>query len=332
MPQTRSEVGTLNQIVGVWDLNKNLCSLGNLIIFAEELLVRAERLGGSGVGICFHGECSQVQLLSEDVVRDRSLIKLDQNIMNRSAILAVLSNIEGIYDLYYSSKRVSKGFSFQGKKCCVEWPPDDYRFGTTFYLQEFFRQNGRIHQLLLKKETLNFAQEFIKKFVFPHVPVIVHLKNNPKQKKDSSNASVDEWLRFFTACVAQYSEVKFVLIGNEEIDDRIGHLSNVILTKNLCGTLMLDLALIQIGFLFMGMSSGPSNIALFSKIPFLIYKNPNHHPEEMNLELGKQNHFPFSTPFQKFLRVYETHENLMSEFERLYSSLYYAYGSVKRRC
>jgi ADP-heptose:LPS heptosyltransferase len=95
----------------------------------------------------------------------------------------------------------------------------------------------------------------------------------------------------------------------------------VIVTKNHESNISRDLALISQAAIFMGMSSGPCNIAIFSDTPFIIYKNPDHDVEEMKLELGKNNRFVFSTASQKFLRIFETVENLIQEFEESYSGL-----------
>jgi hypothetical protein len=112
-----------------------------------------------------------------------------------------------------------------------------------------------------------------------------------------------------------------MLIGNEPIDPQITQLPNVLVTRNYGSDLSRDLALIQTSYIFMGMSSGPCSMAVFSGTPYVIYKNPDHDVEEMALELGTNIRFPFATPFQKFLRILETPEGLMSEFADLHSHI-----------
>ena len=98
-------------------------------------------------------------------------------------------------------------------------------------------------------------------------------------------------------------------------------LPNVILSRDYGSSLSRDLALIQTASIFMGMTSGPCNMALFSDIPYAIYKNPDHDVEEMAIELGKADRFPFAMPFQKIMRIFETGDNLMAEFANLYAQI-----------
>ena len=77
------------------------------------------------------------------------------------------------------------------------------------------------------------------------------------------------------------------LVGNEDVDNRITELPNVLLSRNFQSNISRDLAIIQISCAFMGMASGPCNMAIFSEIPYVIYKNPDHDAEQMALELGK---------------------------------------------
>jgi hypothetical protein len=68
------------------------------------------------------------------------------------------------------------------------------------------------------------------------------------------------------------------------------------------------------------MASGPCAMAMFSAVPYVIYKNPSHHVQEMIEELGAADHFPFSLPCQKITRGYETSAMLLADFESLLSA------------
>ena len=150
------------------------------------------------------------------------------------------------------------------------------------------------------------------------MPVVVHLKNNPREQ-GCSNANFDAWFTFFERCVLRY-DVKFILVGNETTDQRILGLPNVLVAQGVEGNLSRELALIQTALAFMGMASGPCNMAVFSDVPYVIFKNPDHHVRETALELGQADRFPFAVGFQKLLREFETADRLMSEFRLLYTS------------
>ena len=54
------------------------------------------------------------------------------------------------------------------------------------------------------------------------------------------------------------------------------------------------------------MSSGPANVAIYSRSPYLIFKNPGHHKNKMDAELGKNDYFSFALECQKFFREKES--------------------------
>lgn len=160
---------------------------------------------------------------------------------------------------------------------------------------------------------------FIRRYCLPRLPVVLHLKNDPNHQH-CSNADFYAWLNFLDNCHKQY-DVTFIFIGNEEVTQQIRSLPNVLISKDLNSNLSLDLALIQLSFMFMGIASGPCNMAVFSDTPYVIYKDPDHHTEEMKKELGDSDHFSFATPLQKILRVSQTSESLMSEFDYFYNRI-----------
>ena len=253
--------------------------------------------------------------------------ELDRSLYEQSVLLSTLLDLKGIDTCYRAGSLAAvKDFLSQNPNSFLTWPSLDlleehgyldYPYGTTLNIQRFYRQHQKIPVVSVKTQLQKWALDFIEEYVAPHRAVVVHLKNNPR-KPNGSNAKFDEWLAFFEASVDLH-DVKFILIGNEEVDPRIRRLPNVLVTKNIGNSLAQDLALIQTSFAFLGMASGPCNMAIFSNVPYVIYKHPNHHAEEMELELGKGERFPFATPRQKFKRVFETCEDLKSEFAFLYS-------------
>ena len=151
------------------------------------------------------------------------------------------------------------------------------------------------------------------------LPVVVHLKNNNIDTK--SNANVDGWLSFFNTCHHERLPVHFILIGNDPHDPRYQQCSNVSLPQTDRGGLLFDLSMIQVCFMFMGMASGPCNMALFSGVPYLIWKHPDHHTQEMDREFQGHSQFIFANEYQKFMREWDTADSLIREFKTLYARL-----------
>ncbi|MBC8228373.1 hypothetical protein H8E77_02350 [bacterium] len=312
--------------IGIWDLSVSPMSLGGLLILFEELKIWSEIYESNAVDICVVGDIADLLPLYHLPTYKRWICLTDNSVCKDSVLLSMPLDMAGIETCYlFTSGAELQDFLHQAPYPYITWPaltPEGsvtHQYGRTMFIQEYYRKNGHIPFLSCKIEIVQWALQFIQNYVVPSIPVVVHLKNNPHQG-GGSNANFDEWLSFFEACITRYN-VKFILIGNEELDNRICKLPNTLVTRDLGSTLARDLALIQTGFIFLGMASGPCNIALFSDIPYVIYKNPYHHAEEMVSELGEGYRFPFATSFQKVLRIFETRENLISEFAHLYTPI-----------
>lgn len=109
----------------------------------------------------------------------------------------------------------------------------------------------------------------------------------------------------------------FVMIGEkEEIDPRFRGFSNVLIAKDYSTTIEQDLALIQAGIMFLGTTSGPATMALFSDKPYVIYGFQTVYEK---LETGQQ--MPWATLLQKLVWGQETTEKLITDFEWLYNQI-----------
>lgn len=301
------------RILGLWDLKKARVSIGGLILLSVMLKAKALIQNAKIAGICFIG--------NDSARNNDPIVVLTKAECEQSILFSALLNFEGIKSCY----KVKTPFAVEKfARENAEWyffPPlcdldskviHNSMYESTLFLQQFFSEHKFIPYFRMDMKPVKWAIDLIDKCISPSLPVVIHLKNNPLQK-NCSNARFDEWLGLFKMCVGAY-DVKFILVGNEDLDCRIAALPNVIVTKQIGATLAQELALIQIAYAFMGMSSGPCNAAICSNTPYIIYKNPDHDTEAMILELGTKDHFPFATPYQKFLRVFETSENLFLNF------------------
>ena len=315
------------RVLGIWDLRTAPVTLGGLLFLVEELHAQAMIHEAEIAGVCFVSDASHPSPVLDAPASNGAVTQLDGPTCARSVLLSTLLNLQGVDTCFQAGSLTAvKDFVSRHSDTFIIWPSldavdeygrVDYAYGTTFFLQRFYNEYGSIPAISAKAHPIHWALDWIEERVVPSLPVVVHLKNNPREE-GCSNANFDEWLAFFKACITRYN-VRFILIGNEEVDQRIRKLPNVLVAQDLGSTLARDLALIQTGCVFMGMASGPCNMALFSETPHVIYKNPDHDVEQMALELGESERFPFATPFQKILRVFETRENLMSEFAHVFT-------------
>ncbi len=299
------------RVLGLWDENINPLNLGGFLIFLEELAIQR---------FLHKISTSDVLVLKQ---KDDKKISGKQQTLTRS-LLSLAKSMEGVGHAYevHSYKEVGRSLP-DGPS--IIWPEQGksrqkkHTFDKTLYIQKFYHKTKHIPYLLCKPHILAWANAFIENHVSPRKPIVVHLKNN--QKNRLSNADFADWFAFMSFAVKKY-DVSFILIGNESIPTKIAKLPQVYLARKFGSTLFYDLGLITRAFLFMGMASGPCNMAIFSPVPYLIFKDPGHHSEEMEKELGDRDYFPFATSYQKLLRVNQSAHMLKTEFEKLYRALH----------
>lgn len=70
---------------------------------------------------------------------------------------------------------------------------------------------------------------------------------------------------------------------------------------------------------FVGMSAGPSVIALFGSTPYYIFKDLNHHKAQMDRELGQENGYAFSLSTQFYVREYPSSKILYESMNSIVS-------------
>ncbi|MFZ2956845.1 MAG: hypothetical protein WA705_08155 [Candidatus Ozemobacteraceae bacterium] len=199
----------------------------------------------------------------------------------------------------------------------ITWPSSFYEWAkpnsyqeSTLTIQELWKKVG--YFLPLKGDDLlaKQAKDWLAGRTNQLIPIVVHLKNSRSQPQ--SNANLEAWFTFFAEC--EKFPVKFFLIGNDPLNHPVTDFRNVVYLQNYGLKFECELALISQARLFMGMSSGPCNAALFSNIPFLIWKHPDHHAEIMKKEFGEMGHFPFAQSGQRFFQEWDSFSNIRNAF------------------
>ena len=298
-------------VMGIWDLRLQPMSLGGLVILAAEMIMQKN----------IHNAPSALL----GIIGNESGDLCNENFQSKMPLLSIIKNIEGIDDsvrFFDNHIKFCEYLALHGDEYII-WPKTDgqslinYQYGTTFATQEFYQKNKCIPYLNFKEKVQGWAIKFMRDHVLPRIPVVVHLKNK-QGESGCSNADFDVWLAFMVSCHTQYEDIVFMIIGNNELDRRFFNLPNVIVTKEFGTSLVQELTLLNSAYMFMGMASGPATMSLFSEIPYMIYKNPGHDAQQMDLEIGTSDHFSFATSKQKMVRIVETPENLLANFQKLY--------------
>ena len=151
----------------------------------------------------------------------------------------------------------------------------------------------------IRNESNNIIKLFgLKKFI------IVTLKRDKKLPK--ANAKILVWKKIFQLLVKK--KYKIVIIGNDNFQNLIknDNLKNhIIALNNYKFTLASQFDLVNKAKFFIGTASGMCTAACFSKVPYAIFKHPNHHADEMKNEL-LNDRVVFSAKKQRF---YLKHQN-----------------------
>lgn len=290
------------KLLGIWDASLLPLLLGYQLIFVEQLLIKNIRSGCELIDICI-------------------LNRSSRNIFYNTTPL-IFKNFKDLNKVFFGKYETERTTQ---KKYFKTWNPFHYQHGKislpsdTILIQDYFRRNGSIPHLYVKQEILTWVNNFYKKNLGKCLPIVVHLKNTA-DKKNLSNANLVEWYKFFKSC-QKFENIKFILIGNENVGDQICELPNIIVTNHQGIDIGKDLAFIQTACFFMGMASGPSNMAIFNDVPYVIFKDPAHHKNEMQQELKNKDHFSFAKPYQKIICKLHDHRLLMATFLNLHKGV-----------
>ena len=132
--------------------------------------------------------------------------------------------------------------------------------------------------------------------------ITVHLKRVFPFEVNESNAQAEVWAEALRYFLDSSTELDVILVGNDptpieiELGPRIRRADDIGLT------LGEQMNLIQNSAGFMGTASGICSGAVFSEVPYFIYKSPEHHKEQFAMELKNEEIFSFSALNQKIIR------------------------------
>ena len=188
-------------------------------------------------------------------------------------------------------------------------------------LENFYKKYGYIPYLRIGERYRYWANSFYLHYLPRNtVPIVLSLRQPLSTVKSVRNADPKVWLAFIDKCKVVYDDIVFVVVGTrEEIFQGLRERSNVIIARDYGTSIIENLALIKSSYCYLGTASGPTTIALFSDLPYLIFQMP----EIEKYGLGEGNSFSFSTDRQKIFSsdISATVELIFSEFKELISRL-----------
>ena len=316
------------RILVVYDLSAQPFSVGDFLLAQEAGLILCSENKGDMVDVA----------IILDPAKPKSNDPAFESINSKN----YLYNFSAIFPILQFNKKLGSIFVFNDatqlikllknrKSYITVWPSVKNIFLTRRYLHylafdEVIFPNWKKFRKLPDLEPIDYlrdwAEFFIKKFCNGKVVITVNFRNN-KSFQTERNLDIDIWYQFFCDCKAKKNIIFVVVCARNEIDDRLRSCPNVIFSKDHDTTIEQDLALIAIGDIHMGSSSGPATVAWFTQNkPYFIVRftlSPSDFETSCLIETDTKGYYRyiFSTQFQTFYSGKETLNMLILKLQEM---------------
>jgi len=307
--------GNKKELLAYWNKSLPGTTLGTALIFLAECGLISEIYGVSSLDIAVDARAHNINNILEGEFRVLNAGDI------KDAALSVFDSLENVNQIFVcGGLQGFQNLSRMMKDSHLQWP-EEGRIGydTTMIVQSLYKQVGMFKPLIFRPELNRWSNEIIKNISDGNPIVGLHLKssNDNNSLGEISLAAQNVWYEFILI-LSTRSNVKFILLGDDNVDKQIQELPNIVQANKLgANNFAKHLVLLSMCNGFMGMMSSLCNLVLFSKIPYVIFKNPGHHKDEMMSEIGLKNHYSFATKCQKVLRVNETPEVLLKSLSKM---------------
>lgn len=306
------------RILAIWDFQAVPFSIGELLMANVMTLCKRLEHNVDKIDVCF--VCDPKRPARDD----HAGLVVEQNYREYLSSLTLCMHLNphlGAFFLFDSYADLERHVAANIERYII-WPSGaayvsrEPAYTLNFkYILDFHRKYGFVPHLENSRSTMRWANRFLREHVLPNHAIVCQLRNNP-HISPTRNAHMDTWLQFFNYCGRRY-DATFILIGaRDEVDQRVRSCPNVLVAKDFGTTLEQDLGLIQAATLYMGVASGPSVVAIFSDVPYVLV-NVSWMAEKV--AYGAQ--LPFALPLQRVRWERETATLLIDEFERLWSQI-----------
>lgn len=275
----------MDSLTALWNLDNEAISLGGILVFRKECELLSQQHQNKGVVFYF---------VSKNTIVD-------------------LTRLPGYVNLLLQSQ-----FRFQFARPntpipeIVNWPlSNDHLSRVSFKrIVGLIQKTKRPIALQWSNNLMKEANKRIQAIQSLGFPLIycLHLKRVGNNSKES-NATLENWFNFLST-VTKNKNKAFLLIGDDPIPKSFFQIKGVFSASSLRIPLSTQLAICSLINGFMGMASGICAAAVLSNIPYIVFKHPEHHSEEMKIELAGKDSFDCANSFQKIWRVQDTVQNL----------------------
>lgn len=295
-------------ITAVWDLRYAPVSLGSLLLFVSEIEMRRQNAALVS---------SHIKVLVPSAVVESWNAATAHYFEHCLELLRHVRTIQSV-EVLSSLEELTL------PPCgAMFWPhhdePEERDYLSTIPIAQLYKEGQSVAPVLFSSAVEERGRAFLQKFVGTGPWGTLHLKqvsNDPL-----SNADFRAWQEALTRAERTQPEVRFVLVGKDPIPMSIRRLKNAIISSDFGEDILRDLWLIPVSDFFMGMTSGPCQMAVLGTKPYCLYKSPDHHPSSMLREIGVLDRFPFAGPHQYIRRLMPSCERILHDLEILRGAL-----------
>jgi hypothetical protein len=273
---------------GLWDLDREPLSLGGLLLLRAELELLA--------ALC------HVRRISFSL----SSASGGHSVQPTSLVVEILKTTT--YDMAFEPYRPAEAY----------WPdkadgaPSEFSYQFFDRCSALYRWSGVRPSLAWNERTLRAAREVRRSF--SGRLYTAHLKQLSGAGSEQSNANLINWHSFLKTSAAPGRE-EFLLLGNDELPRVFQEMPGVHMAMPRGMALSTQLALVAMSDGFLGMASGVCAAAILSDVPYVIWKHPRHHAEEMARQIGSGDTLAFASGAQKIKRAVDSLSALAAGYE-----------------
>ena len=267
--------------------------------------------------------------ITEGIVENRNISlcmysnSLIENYVKKvDAILRMALNIEGVVGASYSEKDNVK--IAYGKICSHAHTNNNRVIDSPARLMQIAPTKGIINVLRFKSEIYLSATRKLgvkegADFLVLHANLTKRLQFFSRKSKKLSIGTEWSWAKAAKRFVARKTCMPVVLIGNDSKYFRKFTSRHIYNAQRLGLDLSEQLSLVSKSRGFVGMSAGPSVVALLGSVPFCIFKESNHHKTQMDQEIGRENRYSFSLLSQSYIREYPSTKHIYNSMVSIVS-------------
>lgn len=294
-------------VVGIWDTKVAAPHLGGVLILLAELDLLRRTGGAASASIAFVGR------KADGAPGLGARVDAMAQVANSAA--AVVRCLD-CADIAEAVQLIDP----RNPDSVAAWPTRElgarHRYESMEIIQDLYEISREFPMLEIHEEALASARRLLDEHAPGRPRIAVHLKMSAPLSSDMSNADMPVWEQFFREAG---NRATFVLVGQDPVPNTIATLGNVRVAGRLGASVVDQLGLIRLCDAFMGMASGPCQVAIFGRKPYAVFKNPGHHGEEMAKQMRgpSGSGFSFSLPSQLLIRRKETPWLLSSHYQEL---------------